>query len=571
MIAYDYETTNIAVGTPAPLYLTAYSPELHFESRIDSIQHLHQLLTTNFLIPQFHGFKFVAWNGNRFDAYFVAAALIRDDTYIIRPYLTRSKTLRGLRVILAEDINVKNPRGWEFLCGMAMLGLAGLSLEKFLDNFAPDHPKLVGAIDFEKESFDPDNPQHRAYAMQDSVGLWHGMNRAQQIMMQTFDEPLRVTMGGVCIRVFAAHIPRDVTVDPLIPDVHNLIFDYVMRGGFCYCNKRYSGPIWKYDINQAYAAAMRDARLPCGGLIRWKGAPLPEKCAIVLVTATNRANKIPFYHRSFIDGRIKSLFSIKEIPETWITSIEYAQLKAEGWRVQVHDCYSWAKSFDMQEYVDKLEVLRTTCEGGPAGPIGTMVKATGNHSYGKTAEQVEPVEYVLAGECPDDFEPYFADGIDAAPIEHVYFKIDNERRPKAYQKPQLAAFITAHVRMVLRRAALIDPDAWLYADTDCVVFSRDVTSDLDIDAKRYGAWKIEESGAVFDIIAKKVYASADGKKRSAKGLNVKRLTLEDFKRWSDDKPPTQDQIQLQSFLQVMQGAEMFKTQTRRGSRAEPQK
>ena len=92
------------------------------------------------------------------------------------------------------------------------------------------------------------------------------------------------------------------------------------------------------------------------------------------------------------------MFSTSIIPETWITSIEYRQLESEGWQIDCAECYLWAESFSMADYVNKLETLRTHAAGGPSGPIGTMVKATGNHSYGKTGEVIEPLEYALAAE-----------------------------------------------------------------------------------------------------------------------------------------------------------------------------
>jgi hypothetical protein len=214
-----------------------------------------------------------------------------------------------------------------------------------------------------------------------------------------------------------------------------------------------------------------------------------------------------------------------------------------------------------------------SAEGGPSGPAGTIYKAVGNHSYGKTVEQNEPIETVMAAECPEGFFPYFDEG-QADPLPFVWFRWVEDERPKAYHQPQLGAFITAHVRMVVRRAALLAPDAWLYADTDCVVFSRDVTAKLPIHASRYGAWKVEESGAVYEVIAKKVYAEVDPTKdpaklkRSAKGLNVKRLTPQDFEDWFEGNPPQQEQVQRQNFLRVMQGAEMYRAQVRTGTRVE---
>jgi len=589
MIAYDLETTRIKVGTPRPLYITAYTEEFggfQYESRIRSLPHLRLILVNHFLTPEFAGAKFVAWNGNNFDGYFIAAAMLTDPEFIIRPYLTRSNSLRGLRITYIHDDKLS----WEFVDGIAMLGLVQTPLSAFLDKFAPNYRKLKEAIDFEREEFDYRNVSHCEYAMRDSVGLYHGMVHAQQILMDRFNQPLAVTMGGACIRIFKANIPHfansQLRLEPrfreqLVIYKPNdaclaIIRDYVMRGGFCFCVKRFHGKVWKYDINQAYAAAMREANLPCGNAAHGSGRLHPfAEVFIARVTARNAANRVPFYYRSESRGKMRSLFAETEVHDTWITSIEYRQLEREGWEIKCHEYYLWEDSFSMTDYVNSLEAGRMAADGGPNGPIGTMFKNVGNHSYGKTVEQLDPVEFVLAGQSPgNDWAPYYGDN-DSEPLRNVYYRFMTDMRNKDYHQPQIGAFITAHVRMVVRRAALLAPDAWLYADTDCVVFSRDVTSKLDIDTKRYGAWKVEESGAVYKIIAKKVYAEIadplDAEKeraklkRSAKGLHVKKLTEADFDAWYEGAAPSQAQTQRQNFLSVMRGAEMYRLQERSGT------
>jgi len=575
IIAYDYETTNIKAGTPRPLWLTAYGTGFEFESRIRDMRHLGLILTTQFLTPENEGVKFVGWNANRFDAYFTAAALILNDEFSIQPYLTKSKALRGMRV--SRRVNTDgtladpdNPPTWEFLDGIAMLGLAGTTLEKFLESFAPDYKKLSGVIDFESgETFDPGNKLHREYAMRDSVGLYHGMQRAQNIMLAGFNEPLAVTMGGVCIKIFQAHIPHNVVIKPLIPDLTQIMREYVMRGGFCVLHRRYTGPIWKYDINQAYAAAMRDAYLPCGDAMHGFGKPRLDACFIALVRARKPGNTIPFYIRAEINGRIRSEFATDTIPETWLTSIEIRQLESEAWSITYLEFWQWSDTFSMRDYVNKLERMRGAAADGPKGAEGTMIKATGNHSYGKTLEDIEPIEYLLALECPDDAHPYF--DIGPEPIAHLFYRTVLDRKSKAYHQPHIGSFITAHVRMVLRRVILLRPESWIYADTDCLVFDSDMTAQMDIDAARYGAWKIEETGETWRMIAKKVYAQVlpdDSKVKPihhAKGMHVRKLSPEDFAKWEAGEPPTQNQIQINNFLAVLCGADMYRAQTRRGT------
>lgn len=582
MVAYDLETTRIAKGTPRPLYLTAYSDEENFilSEPIESIAHLGAILSERFLVPQFLDTRFVAWNGNHFDAYMIAAALLHDPRYVIRPFLTRGKTLRGMLVMLRDSLDDKKARGWYFVDGIAMLGLVGVSLAKFLKTFAPDFEKLSEVIDFDSEDFDADNPAHVEYAERDSIGLWHGMRRAEDILMTYFNESLGVTMGRACIKIFQAHIPECVTIHQPDAETLRVIRDYAMRGGYCHSVRAYVGPVWKYDINQAYAAAMRDAKLPAGRAYRSAGFNRFASVYFVRIKARKRNNPVPFYCKTMIDGRIRAVFENDVIRDTWITSIEYEQLKREGWQIDALESVFFDESFSMREYVNKLERLRTTCEGGPSGAIGTMVKAVGNHSYGKTVEQLDPLELVIASECPPGFAEFFSDEMNDAFFSHVWYRLPNrddvdeesESLSRVYHQPQIGSFITAHVRMVVRRAALTAPDAWIYADTDCVVFTRDVTASLDVDPKRYGAWKLEASAQPYRFITKKVYTSLDGSTVHAKGLNVRNrknealITQADFEQWFNGKPPTQKQIQRNNFLKVMKGDDMFAERTRKGTR-----
>ena len=114
-------------------------------------------------------------------------------------------------------------------------------------------------------------------------------------------------------------------------------------------------------------------------------------------------------------------------------------------------------------------------------------------------------------------------------------------------------------QMVLKRQAVCNV---VYADTDCVVFTQYVP--LDCDAKKYGKWKIEAENDDQIYIGKKIYTDMAGTSKHAKGLNRKRLSVEDFQLWYDGKAPTQTQTQKQNFVNVMAGANMFIERTKRG-------
>lgn len=549
IIAYDLETTRIKAGTPEPLYLTAFCDEWRASVPIQGLDHLAYFLKARFLIEENNRARFVAWNGNHFDVYLVGLALLKSPEYEIRPYLTRSKNLRGMKVTLKGS-----KLSWEFLDGMSMTGQTA-TLKKFLSVMAPGFGKLEGP-DFEREEFDARNPSHVAYAERDSEGLYRGLMRAQEIVLEHFGVPLQPTIGNCAIRIFQARMPEDVACWEPDFQTAEVIRKQVMRGGFCHIQRKYEGRLWKYDINQAYAAAMREAWLPGGRCFHIKKVSRFATCAIYRVRAENpRPNGIPFY---YINEQGESRFDAQTISETWITSIEHKQLSREGWKIEVLEGVAWEDAFNMREYVDTLERLRTGAPDGPSGALGTMLKAIGNNSYGKTVEMLDGAEYLLAMDKPEGFHEYQPE---EDLLQHVWFRF-KEPQWREYHQPQIGAFITAHVRMEVRRAALAMPEAFIYADTDCVAFDQPV--DLPIDPKRYGYWKEEEKGADYYVITKKVYARKDGSVMHAKGLNIKKLKADDFARWFKGESPVQKQVQRQNFIKVMTGAPMFRDHTRRG-------
>jgi hypothetical protein len=556
MVAYDLETTRIAKGTPKPLYITAFGARISLSLAINNLDDLRAILEREFLTEENNNVRFVAWNGNNFDVFFIGAALLHSPQFILRPYLTRSKALRGMRVNLRTKEG-EPKQSWEFLDGISMVvGSNPIPLKKFLKTFAPDYQKLDGP-DFEKETFDPQNPAHVAYAFRDSEGLYHGLQKAEAILIEHFGQGLQPTIGNLGIRIFQAHMPADACCWAPSFELGEIIRQFVMRGGFCFAARHYQGPIWKYDLNQAYAAAMRDAWFPGGRAQQCKQHNPYARAAIYRITARSRTNRVPFYART-TEG--EGLFALSELPDTWVTSIEYDQLLAEGWSVVVREGYFWEDVFRMDELVNKLESLRMADPDGPNGAQGSMMKAIGNNGYGKTVEELDGLELVMSAERPGEDFFMYQDEDDT--IKHIWAKL-GEPHVKEYHQPQLGAFITAHVRMEVRRAILKAPEAWIYSDTDCCFFDRPVN--LPVDPKQYGKWKLEVSGEHFRVITKKVYASVavdpqdptKPKEAKAKGINVKRLKMSEFEDWFKGSPPKQTQTQRQNFLSVMTGSEMF--------------
>ena len=571
--AYDLETTLIPQhdingkfdteqATPTPLYITAYSEYLSGEDRAgepvyDSWQvskpinkpgDLKNILIQDFLTDDKVGERFVAWNGNNFDAYFIGLALL-DSDYIIRPYITKSNAIRGLKIIDPND----SEKTWEFLDGLAMTGVT-TKLKNFIAAFAPNHEKLE--LDFAGgKTFDATNKDHRAYAMRDSVGLYHALKSCDVIVERlTEGMHLTPTVGNLGIKFFTKMMPEGVYIHKPKDSALEAINYSLKRGGYCYLNRRYSGPVWKYDINQAYAAAMRECSLPCGRMTLGIGKAQRGETGMYRVSAVSSIeNTPPFYWKHAETS--KADYTL-DIIDAWITHDELKQLQTEKWKIEIKGAYFWSDVFSMTELVDHLETLRMSDPQGPSGPLGTMCKSLGNNAYGKTAEQLGNEELLMSRECPEGFKQWREE------LNYIWCRTqDDEERERGYHQPQIASFITAYVRMVVRRAILKNPTGWIYADTDCVVF--DSPTDLDIDKKIYGKWKQETDGDEFRFIVKKGYYSIDKKTVHCKGMNIRhsngdlKFTDDDLKKWWEGKPPNQNQTQRKNFLTVLSGGDMY--------------
>ena len=569
LFAWDLETTRIKPGeTPRLKYVTAYGidrydREWKISQSIKYFEDLGEIIVKQFLTIDRIGCKYVAWNSNNFDAYFLGISLLTYlppiNPYIIIPYFVKNKQIRGLRVRHIEDKRIS----WEFLDGIAMTGIDS-KLGPFVKSFAPEYAKLDIGLDSGTE-FDPNIKEHVEYAEMDSISLYHAMMRCNNLIHNLTDGLwLTSTIGNLGIKFFQKMLPyyRNDKMERLqIWRPHQCLMDVMprlYRGGFVHTAKKYwRGLVWKYDLNQAYAAAMRQADLPAGDLTivrRYK----PGYAGMYLVTAIAPKNNIvPFYYK---DEHLRGQKSVDGFERQWICGIEVAQLLSEKWEIEIHQGWFWPTKFNMKVMVDRLEKLRKSDPEGPSGPLGTLCKSLGNNSYGKTAENLWDTDFVFSNFMPEGYEQYIEDFL--APEESCpyIFRKDKESRIKNYHQPQIAATITAHVRMQVRRAALLGGNDWIFSDTDSCVFGCDMGNQLFMSKTEYGAWKLECAGVEYTVIEDKTYYSRDDNVIHAKGLKIKDLDYDLLDDWFDTgEKPEQLQVQRNNFFKFMQGIEpMFR-------------
>lgn len=582
LISYDLETTRIQSGTPSVLYITAYGDvrdskdiyKLSIPITGKNKKKLFcQILEQRLLTKQNNGARFVAWNGNKFDVYFIAESLLESDRWTLQPYLTANKSLRGLRAteIRTEEMPYRHKLlHFEFLDGIAMTGITvplgdkeiksldgTIKIKKgFLSTFAPEYQKLKSPNFEEGEEFNYKNKQHIEYAERDSEGLYYAMKKVSEIIYTLTQQDLKPTVGNLAIRHLMNNIPDGVKIKRPADKILEILYGPLKKGGYCWASKQYHGPVWKYDLNQAYAGAMRDAALPCGDIVHTSSYENDNPGIYKVVISRKHKTKVPFYYK---DEKNIGKFTTGGTVTCWLTSIEIQHLKQDEWGIEIIKGYWWTDSFNLKHLVDKLEKLRATDKDGPSGPLGTMVKALGNNAYGKTLEQIWGDEFVFSKKKPEGYTLY--DSFDSS-MKYIYAR-ERESIPKKYHVPQIGVFTTAHVRCTVRDAANYMPDNFLYADTDCVGFDKKAHH-LHLDPTRYGSWKVESTGDEHIIIGKKVNWKENGG-ATAKGLIVKNLTKQDMLDWLAGKLPVQVQTQRQNILKFLGGRDMFRSQERKGT------
>lgn len=559
-------------ATPLPKYLTVVGRDIMLSENLHhSYERLAFLLRTNFLRPTFVGARFNAWNANRFDVRLMFNSVVDFlPDYGIEPFIAKTGAIRGARIFLNE----KPSWFWLFLDGMTMTGLTKTPLKKFVEIFAPHVPKLSGAVNFEIEEFDSTNGSHVAYAERDSVSLFAGLGECENQTQSFTGFPLSPTVGRLAIKYFATQIPPKISIWRLKGEWNDIVKNYGYRGGYVFTAKKYHGPLYQYDLNQAYAAAMRDARLPCG--TAWEVSRYDNERVGVYVCILWRdgLSRIPVFLRR-CDGWNTTGQGMGEVGEsawavagrtrTVLLSNEIDTLTEYGWHIEIEKGLVWNDSFNMAAMVDALEEKRSD---NPSGPLGTICKMLGCNAYGKTVEQIPDLRYcITAGNPRTDKENWLPTFPESDSLGNFWTLHRSEAQgERVYHVPQIGAFITADVRMRVYRAANLRADCFIKADTDSVAFSEPV--DLPLHKWEYGKWKKEYDGTEAIVIGKKVYATRDTEFHpTAKGLSTRYLTWEDFEEWfENDNPPRQIQTQLQSWKKgIGVEAPMFSLLEKRGS------
>jgi hypothetical protein len=549
IVAYDFETTRIPTKdgdemTVHPLYIAFHGKTIRYATPLfesydqtaDAFRHIWPQLE--------NGTMLCAYNANRFDLRIAMQSFIETE-FTVEPFASRVAGLRGA-------ILRKGRKRVLMLDPIAMLGMQ-CDLRTFIAVFAPNYPK--GEIDFGSVTFDPDNPDHVAYAKRDAEALYHAMQKASTVVRAITGRNLAATIGALAIRTFMSRMPRSAVVPALRPEQYRIVRRIIMRGGYV-ASRRFRGKLWTYDLNQAYAFAMRSCSMPSGRCLPTNtyrsGIPSFFRCVL---TRCDRS-PVPYIVRT-CEKPYLMIETYGERCETWLTNDEIDCLRRHHWTVETISGYAFEGSFSMRQFVNGLEARRRHFPKDH--PVNIICKYIGCNAYGKTLQEPITTRIVLSRVPLQGAFPLCEDDAGGRPIPGFWIVPETKDTRRCFERPQIGAWITAFVRCTVFDAIMQAPDAFVKADTDSVSFSRPIA--LPISSWRYGEWKIESAGDFHIVVAKKVYWSAS--KHAAKGLRIRELTREDYERWHLGQVPSQEQIQLVNWKKGP--APKWRSQTRRGT------
>lgn len=386
-------------------------------------------------------------------------------------------------------------------------------LSALSERFCPELPKLD--LDFEKEKFDPQNPEHRAYGRRDIEILLTGLPRFFQMVKTHFEVWPSGTVAGTALKSWQRHIGDEI-YNCSKYDERELFIRQGYYGGLVFLTTdRTQYDAVTVDRNSSYPAAMTTNGVPYGrvfecrdfedgrmGMYRCR-VKAPSDLIIPIIPARNSKGAMRWQSGEF---------------DTVCTSSELIFAANNGYEVmRVYEGLAFEERiFPFNEFIDKCKFIRQNFKGEALEFIAKLLQ---NALYGKYGSRRERLKLLSALTSePEEL-------MDCVPLDELGdFYTKSELDVDMRCMPAWAAFTTAHARLsLLQQAYNIGPENVYYGDTDSLTFKKGFEHLVDIGSD-YGQWKVEKHWAEFRAIAPKVYSGIldDGSyKGAAKGLPKK--------------------------------------------------
>lgn len=392
------------------------------------------------------------------------------------------------------------------------------TLRQFADSFTPEIPKL--SIDFDAgERFDPNNAEHRAYALRDTAILRKGLPRFNAMLQRHFGVSMGHTTAGTAMKAWQASLLESEYFDVSTWGPQEQFIREGYYGGMVFLTRTdIIRDAETYDINSSYPDVMCRKGVPwgqCFSSLDWRHERMgifrvrvrsPDDLIVPIIPYRNEHGSMRWHAGEF---------------DTVVTNAELQFAESQGYEIlDVYEGIAWERRiFPFNAFVEKCKAIRAQFKGKPEE---TLAKLMQNSLYGKYGSRRERLTVFCAND--EDEEQNL---IGSLPLDDEgYWYIKKEFAEDLRCIPQWAVFITAHARLHLMETIYaVGVENVIYGDTDSLTVLPGYSQFFDC-GNDYGQWKKEKVWKQFRALAPKVYAGIleDGRRKgAAKGLPKKKM------------------------------------------------
>lgn len=344
----------------------------------------------------------------------------------------------------------------------------------------------------------------------------------------------KLTTGSNALDFFKKQMGKETfeKMFPPLTSVEDRDIRKSYKGGFTYLNPLYknleidSGSV--YDVNSMYPWAMKYCKLPYGKPVYYSGEY--EKSDIydlyvccILCEFKLKPSRVPSIQikNSFKYNETEYLTKSEGPVYLYLTSVDY-ELFLHNYDVDIIEyCGGYMFKSKIGIFADYIDYWydvkdKSRVEGNKG--MEKLAKLMLNSLYGKFGTNPKGRSKI----------PYLNTDKDK-----VCFTLGPEEERKAGYLP-IATFITSYCRDKIIRSAEMCGERFIYADTDSLhIAGAEPITTIDIDQRRLGAFKLEETFTRGKFIRQKTYMELVGDELNVKcaGMpeNVKRaVTFENF-------------------------------------------
>jgi hypothetical protein len=282
---------------------------------------------------------------------------------------------------------------------------------------------------------------------------------------------------------------------------------------------KYQGPFYLIDINSQYPFIMQTGFFPCKTLSHYKRVNIDDLVDVldrfVVTAVVDIDTEIPAYPVK-IDNR--TCFPVGTFT-TNLSTPEVNYALNHGHIIKVHSIMLYEKARLFYDYVNHFYNARLENKAAGNEVWQTFDKYFMNTLYGKFGQAHR--EWELSDIEPRGF-PHTENLIDHDTGKNIYIMelnnqvfISNKDTEARDSFPAIAAHVTAGGRIMLQQTMdFVGMENVFYGDTDSLLLNQQGYDKIksNVDDKRLGAWKLEDTFDEIEIFGAKDYRFGDREK-----------------------------------------------------------